>query len=148
VREREEKLCVHWAKNWKFEVAHLVFKAIDESERRAIFLRKFVQTLKSRFAVNFINILLANFSYESLSSSFFYLHETREKLPKRNLYEKFARKMLKKLPLGIYFTNIFTQRFHANKKMRSFIFWQMAFGENDQQFFWALATFHVAKKVW
>jgi len=31
------------------------------------------------------------------SHSFFYLHVTREKLPKRLLYEKVARKMLMKL---------------------------------------------------
>ncbi len=47
--------------------------------------------------VNFIKILRANFTYESLIGSFFYLHVTREKLPKRHLYEKFAHKMLMKL---------------------------------------------------
>jgi len=33
--------------------------------------------------VNFINILSANFRYKSLFASFFYLHETREKLPRK-----------------------------------------------------------------
>jgi len=48
-------------------------------------------------AVNFINILRTNFSYQSLFGSFFYLHVTREKLLKRRSYEKFACKMLVKL---------------------------------------------------
>jgi hypothetical protein len=47
--------------------------------------------------VNFINILRAKFTYESLFGSFFYLHVTREKLPKRHSYVKFARKLLMKL---------------------------------------------------
>jgi len=44
--------------------------------------------------VNFINILRANFVCESLFGSFFYLHVTREKLPKRRSYKKFAQKCL------------------------------------------------------
>jgi len=48
--------------------------------------------------VNFINILGANFTYESLFGSFFYLHVTREKLSKRR-YKK-IRKMLMKLTPG------------------------------------------------
>ncbi len=47
--------------------------------------------------VNFINILHENFMYESLFSSFFYLHVTSKKLPKRCLYKKFEHKMLMKL---------------------------------------------------
>jgi hypothetical protein len=47
--------------------------------------------------VNFINILCANFTYKRLFSSFFYLHVTREKLPKRRSYKKFSHKMLMKL---------------------------------------------------
>jgi hypothetical protein len=39
----------------------------------------------------------ANSSYKSLFGSFFYLHVTREKLPKRHLYKKFVRKRLMKL---------------------------------------------------
>jgi len=53
-----------------------------------------------RPVVNFINILRVNFLYKSLFSSFFYLQVTREKLPKRRVYEKFARKMLMKLTPG------------------------------------------------
>ncbi len=45
--------------------------------------------------VNFINFL-----YEHRFSSFFYVHVTREKLPKRRSYEKFVRKMLMKLTPG------------------------------------------------
>ncbi len=47
--------------------------------------------------VTYINILLGNFTYESLFGSFFYLNITREKLLKRCLYEKFVRKMFEKL---------------------------------------------------
>jgi len=47
--------------------------------------------------VNFINILRAHFSYESLLTIFFYLHVTREKLPKRLTYEKCVRKLFMKL---------------------------------------------------
>jgi len=50
-----------------------------------------------RPGVNFINILLTNFSYKGHFGSFFYVHVTREKLPKRHSYEKFVRKMLMKL---------------------------------------------------
>ena len=53
--------------------------------------------VKLTTGVNFINILHTNFSYEYCFSSFFYVHVTREKLPKQRLYEKFARKMLMKL---------------------------------------------------
>jgi len=38
--------------------------------------------------VNYINVLCTNVMYESLFSSFFYLHVTWEKLPKRRLYAK------------------------------------------------------------
>jgi len=38
--------------------------------------------------VNFIHILRANFSYKSALRSFFYFHETGEKLLKRLLYKK------------------------------------------------------------
>jgi hypothetical protein len=47
--------------------------------------------------VNFINILHAIFLYERRFGSFFYVHVTREKLPKLRSYEKFARKTLMKL---------------------------------------------------
>jgi len=47
--------------------------------------------------VNFINIMRTNFSYEHCSGSFFYMHVTREKLPKQLLYENRARVKLMKL---------------------------------------------------
>jgi len=46
-----------------------------------------------RTLVNFINILRTNFLYECRFGSFFYVHVTREKLPKRCSYEKFACKI-------------------------------------------------------
>ncbi len=51
--------------------------------------------------VNFINVKHANFLYESLFGSFFYLNVTREKLPKRHSYKKFSRLMLMKLTAGL-----------------------------------------------
>jgi len=56
-------------------------------------------TLLLSSMVNFINVLQANFTYESLFGSFFYLHVTREKLLKTCSYKKFTRKMLMKLTL-------------------------------------------------
>jgi len=50
--------------------------------------------------VNFINILHTNFLYKLRIGSFFYLHVTREKLPKQRAYKKFVRKMLMKLTIG------------------------------------------------
>ncbi len=50
-----------------------------------------------RQAVNFINILRTNFSYECHFGSFFCVHVTREKLRKAFLYEKGSGKMLMKL---------------------------------------------------
>jgi len=49
--------------------------------------------MKSSPGVNFINVLRTNFLYERWFCSFFYVHVTREKLPKQCLYEKFVRKM-------------------------------------------------------
>jgi len=45
-------------------------------------------------AINFINIIHTNFWYERRSGSLFYLHVTREKLPKQCSYEKCAQKTL------------------------------------------------------
>jgi len=59
--------------------------------------RKKIVIINYQPLVNFINILSANFVYKSLFGSFFYLYVTREKLPKRHLYKKFAHKMLMKL---------------------------------------------------
>jgi hypothetical protein len=50
--------------------------------------------------VNFINILRMIFLYEHSFSSF-YVHVTREKLPKQRSYEKQARIMLMKLTAAI-----------------------------------------------
>jgi len=49
---------------------------------------------------NFINILRTNFSHERWCGSFFYVHVTREKLPKQCLYKKFVSKMFMKLTKG------------------------------------------------
>ncbi len=49
-------------------------------------------------------ILCSNFSNEHHFGSFFYVHVTREKLPKQRLYEKFARKMLMKLTTSWHLT--------------------------------------------
>ncbi len=50
--------------------------------------------------VNFINILRTILWYKSDLRSFFHLHVTRKKLPKRLLFEKCASKMLRKLTPG------------------------------------------------
>jgi len=47
--------------------------------------------------VNFINSLHTNFLYKHCFGSFFYVHVTRENLPKQHLYEKLVRNMLMKL---------------------------------------------------
>jgi len=50
--------------------------------------------------VNFINILHANFLYESLFGSFSLVTCKKKKPPKRRLYKKFACKMLVKSTPG------------------------------------------------
>jgi len=45
--------------------------------------------------------LCTNFLYECCFGSFFYIHVTREKLPKRHLYKKFVRKILMKFKVGL-----------------------------------------------
>jgi len=67
----------------------------------------FLSDLKSRKeppqpGVNSINILCTKFSYERRFGSFFYVHVTREKLPKQCSYKKFVRKMLMKLTTAGY----------------------------------------------
>jgi len=52
-------------------------------------------------AVNFINILRTNVSYQRLFGSFFYVNVTREKLPKLCSYEKCVRILLMKLTPGL-----------------------------------------------
>jgi len=59
--------------------------------------------------VNFI-YLLEIFLYKCHFGSFFYVHVTREKLPKQCSYEKFARKMLMKLSTD-RFNSIAYQKF-------------------------------------
>jgi len=51
--------------------------------------------------VNFINILRMIFLYEHSFSSFFYVHVTREKLPKQRSYEKQVRITLMKLTAAL-----------------------------------------------
>ncbi len=53
------------------------------------------------WGVNFINILHTNFSYKHCFGSFFYVHVTKEKLPKQCSYKKNVRNMLMKLSLGV-----------------------------------------------
>jgi len=50
-----------------------------------------------------MNILRANFLWESALPAFFYLHVTREKLLKRLSYKKCVRKMLMKLTQRVVF---------------------------------------------
>jgi len=61
--------------------------------------------------------------YESLFSSFLYLHVTREKLARRHLYKTFKHKMLMKLTPGsivamkkdkMYNVELTTNLFHLN----------------------------------
>jgi len=56
--------------------------------------------------LNFINILRTIFLYESCFGSFFYVHVTRGKLPKRRSYKKSVRKTLMKLTAGHSFLKL------------------------------------------
>ncbi len=60
---------------------------------------------KGSLGVNFIHVLHMNFSHKCHFGSFFYIHVTREKLPKQCLYKIFVRKMLMKLTLGCIVSN-------------------------------------------
>ncbi len=61
------------------------------------------------------------FLYERHFGSFFYVHETREKLPKQHWYKKFAGKMLMKLtPAVRYFINILHTIFLYERSFGSF----------------------------
>jgi len=53
---------------------------------RILTLELFNQEL---ICVNFINILRTNFLYERCFGSFFYVHETREKVPKQHSYDTY-----------------------------------------------------------
>jgi len=69
--------------------------------------------------LNFIRILNTNFSYECLFGSFFYLHVSREKLPKQRLYKKFVRKMLMKCTIGVKFMHQhFTSSFFVSRSQK------------------------------
>jgi len=70
--------------------------------------------------VNFVNILCTNFLNECLFGSFFYVHVTREKLPKQCLYKKFVRYMLMKLTTGVNFINILHTTFSYKNVLHSF----------------------------
>jgi hypothetical protein len=70
--------------------------------------------------VNFINILCTNFLNECLFRSFFYVHVTREKLPKQCLYKKFVRYMMMKLTTGVNFINILHTTFFYKNVLHSF----------------------------
>ncbi len=62
-------------------------------------IRRLDETFITREGVNFINVNHANFLYEHRFRSFYYVHITREKLPKQHLYKKFACIMLMKLTI-------------------------------------------------
>jgi len=65
-------------------------------------LKFFFQGLTS--AVNFINILRTNFLYQRCFGSFFYVHVTREKMPKQLSYQKRMHITLMKLtPEDLFF---------------------------------------------
>ncbi len=71
------------------KVKLLLVQRLDVTIQRATFA-KLLPSISSTFCAWI-------FLYKSLFGSFFYLYVTREKLPKRCLHEKFARKMLMKL---------------------------------------------------
>ncbi len=66
--------------------------------------------------VNFTNILRTNFLYEHCFCSFYYVHVTREKLPKQRSYKKFVCLTLTKLTTG--WEAFFCRKNWANKKQR------------------------------
>ncbi len=88
------------------------------------------ETMVLEFALFFIPVTTANnmwtcsqfhqhFTYKCCFSSFFYIHVTREKLPKWRLYEKFASKMLMKLTPVVNFTSCFCIDILAPKKYKA-----------------------------
>ncbi len=93
--------------------------AIKSNFRFSGLIENLLDSLLILPVVNFINILLAHFLYESASCSFFYLHENRENLPKRLLYEKCACKMLIKLtPDNIHYTGSAENRQNFNRPLK------------------------------
>jgi len=78
--------------NYPHQGSRSVLSTFNVSRHPTVF-----KYLAAPLGVNFINILLTNFSYEHRFGSFFYVHVTREKLPKQRLYKKRGRIMLMKL---------------------------------------------------
>ncbi len=78
------------------------------------------QSLYVCTGVNFINILFTNFLYERHFSSFFYVHLTREKLPKQNSYKIFLHKMLRKFTTIVNFINILLTNSSYERRFGSF----------------------------
>ncbi len=71
---------------------------LSVSERNATSCHHFYNLSSCVIAgVNFINVMHTNFSYEHCFGSIFYVHVTREKLPRRLSYKKFLRITLMKL---------------------------------------------------
>jgi len=60
-------------------------------------IKKIQMILNEWQKVNFINVLNSSFLYKHHFGSFFYVHVTREKLPKRRSYKKCAQKTFMKL---------------------------------------------------
>jgi len=86
--------CAHgFQKRKKTNALAAFFTLLDSARVKAVHR----MLMKLSQGVNFINILCAHFLYKVLHTAFFYLHVTREKLPKILLYEKGSRKMLMKL---------------------------------------------------
>ncbi len=73
----------------------------------------FVQPLDLSWSlgVDFNNILGTNFCTSVVSTAFFYVHVTREKLPKQCLYKKFWSKTLMKLT-NMAYEDIFIQKLY------------------------------------
>jgi hypothetical protein len=65
--------------------------------------------MKLTAGVNFINVKCSKFLYERHFSIFYYVHVTREKLPKQCLYEKFVRSLLMKLTPGEFHQRSYEQ---------------------------------------
>jgi len=102
--------------------------------------------IESSPVVNFFNILHTIFLYESLFGSFFFLHVTREKLPKRCSYKKFARKMLMKLTPVV---NVFCKGFEHNwKKEKSQLFCRTFFSNIFRWKRWKLKHVTCPQILW
>jgi len=83
--------------------------------RNTNLILNFLLTIKTA-GVNFINILHARFSYESLFGSFILVSNPKHSFVifgTKILYETQARKILMKLTPGVNITNIFTQSFYV-----------------------------------